>query len=83
MEVPEPGQRRMSLRELEKEAGGVAESNQELKTFEKHVPHVPAGTETSDSHRGLANKQRVSGDGSPSLILMKALTLFKQTGYSD
>lgn len=59
MEVPEPGQRRMSLRELEKEAGGVAESNQE------HVPHVPAGTETSDSHRGLDNKQRVSGDGRP------------------
>lgn len=51
MEVPEAGQRRMSLRELEKEAGGVAESNQE------HVPHVPAGTETSDSHRGLDNKQ--------------------------
>lgn len=83
MEVPEAGQRRMSLRELEKEAGGVAESNQELKTFEKHVPHVPAGTETSDSHRGLDNKQRVSRDGSPfpffffemySLILMKELT---------
>lgn len=65
MEVPEPGQRRMSLRELEKEAGDVAESNQELKRLEKHVPHVPAGTETSDSRRGLDNKQRVSGDGSP------------------
>lgn len=73
MEVPEAGQRKMSLRELEKEAGGAAESNQELKMFEKHVPHGPAGTETSDSHRGLDNKQRVSGDGSPFPFFLKRI----------